>query len=269
MSEDTVNTAETTEQEQQEQTTAEPEAAEQPQPEASGPVTEQPPLREVKAEVSAMFKRRLAVPLTMDRMVEHVHDLARVTNSISALEGEADELARARKGVVGQIDGARERQSAIIRTLEKGEEQADVDCLTVKLFDTNTLRVIRQDTQEVIEERPLSYDERQALLFEGGEGDSGEQEEADGAEVVDADNPVPPPPAEHVEDDAPPVAAGPDLIAGDRQPCTKCKGAGGFIANGKGSGSVCKHCGGSGDEPVAELTTDEADALLHAIAAEG
>lgn len=237
---------------------------------------------QVVADVSAPFKRMLPVKLTMERMVEHIHDLTRVTNSIVALESEADELARARKGVVGQVDGARDQQAEIIRTLEKGEEFQPVECVTVKLFDTNTLRVIRQDTQELVEERALTADERQAMLFEptdtapddydddgnpinpctacAGKGEDGEgvclRCMGDGTEPSNAD-------------DAPPVDAS-QVIAEQAPKCTVCHGAGGFIAAGSASGPTCKHCGGSGDEPQpdADLTNDQTNALLAAITAE-
>ena len=102
--------------------------------------------------------------------------------SAEELQPQIDELKEARLKLA-MLDSAKKRASKAVKDHRDLIEEltanvcastitTEVECFERKVWENNTLEIVRADTGEVVEERAMTAEERQADLFdqESGEG---------------------------------------------------------------------------------------------------
>lgn len=90
--------------------------------------------------------------------------------AMSAAELEIEQLQMQRKGLNGQIAALREQRNKLAHVLDTQRETRPVQCHWEADYAAGTTHCIREDTGEVIEQRPLTADETQVdLTFDGDE----------------------------------------------------------------------------------------------------
>lgn len=110
-----------------------------------------------------METRNLPVELTKDEIRLRGEELARK-------HAEWDEVESARKAADKEAKGKLERIEAeskeLANNIRTGREYRDIEVREVKNTDTLTMDLVRVDTGEVVESRPLRADELQVGLFD-------------------------------------------------------------------------------------------------------
>lgn len=106
-------------------------------------------------------KRTLRVNLTDRERLDFGRRLALEQQSLAETEDRKVEVAAAIKA---EIEAHKSRINALSKTLNNGYDYRDVDCRLLLDFALNLVTVIRDDTCEVVEERPMTADERQREL---------------------------------------------------------------------------------------------------------
>ena len=97
--------------------------------------------------------------------------------SKSRLEGD---LKTVQSQFRSRITEASAEISGLAQKLNAGWEMQEVECRIVRDFDEGIVRFVSIETDEVVEERPMSIDERQMRL-----GDTDEETESKSEEAVD------------------------------------------------------------------------------------
>lgn len=124
--------------------------------------------------------RNLPVALDTDTLAERGQELAQLGVDIEA----AKEARKAEaKAAQDEINGMEERRRQLQKLVARGSEDRPVKCHRVGNWDANLIRYIRVDTGEVVEERAMEADERQASMFPN------EPDGAQGAQVDDGELP--------------------------------------------------------------------------------
>lgn len=109
-------------------------------------------------------KRRseASVELTEIEFHARAHRLAMIHDEISDEKGEQSKAKAAMKDRLSALEGERAKLSAIVRDRK---EVRTVDVLLEADFSEGLVREVRCDTNEIVNERPITPDERQVPLF--------------------------------------------------------------------------------------------------------
>lgn|SRR5512141_1129 len=109
--------------------------------------------------------RKLPCPLPEDDLIERAHQIGELDAKMEVLEekvqGHKDQI----KGLNTQIETYATEIREHARAVRSGCVERPVDIRTEISPGLQTTQVIREDTGEVIEERPSTPDERQGRLF--------------------------------------------------------------------------------------------------------
>jgi len=109
--------------------------------------------------------RRLPVKLTNEELLDRSKSLTTELDKKDALT--AKKKSEAEK-IAGDIALVEEGIQALRKALRDGEEERDVECHVHRDFDNHTVVTIRNDTGEIIEERPMTQAELQTSLLDRG-----------------------------------------------------------------------------------------------------
>ena len=83
---------------------------------------------------------------------------------VEELDKVEEEKKAVNDGFKAKIDTLKGQIRGAAHKINTGQEQRLIDCRVDKDFATNQVRVVRLDTQEVVEERALTPDERQQMM---------------------------------------------------------------------------------------------------------
>ena len=110
-----------------------------------------------------IIKEYLKCLLTDQEMKKEAESMANCFSKLSELEAT---LKSAKKQIESDMARVEAELGSSVEKYRSGFEMCNVDCRIDKDFQTNTARVIRLDTFEIIRERAMSSEERQQSLFE-------------------------------------------------------------------------------------------------------
>lgn len=113
--------------------------------------------------------RHLQVIFSQDVMGTMSKELAMSFNRRSQLELKLKEVTTQIKGEIAKADADISR---LATDVERGYTYRDVDCTLIYDFTSNLYSMVRNDTKEVVESRPLSDDEKQLELPVENTGDN-------------------------------------------------------------------------------------------------
>lgn len=112
--------------------------------------------------------RTVRVPLTDPEMEERGEALASLTVKLgeqdAALAGDGDNWKDAKKAHEAGIANTRREMAQLARQMEARAEEREVECLWYAAPQLGWKFLVRMDTDEAIEQRPLTDDERQTKL---------------------------------------------------------------------------------------------------------
>lgn len=106
-------------------------------------------------------ERELVVKLTEDQINEFSKELARLTTAQAGLE---EEKKTAVSSFKEKIDRCVMEMRSLARKISSRQDFRQVSCLWEFDYDTQTARLIRQDTFVEVERRKMSQDELQGEL---------------------------------------------------------------------------------------------------------
>jgi hypothetical protein len=86
-------------------------------------------------------------------------------DEMAAAEVEIEGLESQRKGLNGQIADLRERRRVLAHVIESGTEKRMVQCTWTADYGTGMTTCVRDDTGEVLAQRPLTAGDRQTNLL--------------------------------------------------------------------------------------------------------
>jgi hypothetical protein len=107
------------------------------------------------------FTRTLSVQLTRDELLERGATLAAVNQDIEREELTQADVKASMKATLASLQAQRARLAAVV---SRKAEPRDVVCLELKDFERGTYTIVRTDTGETIESRPLTEAEREQQL---------------------------------------------------------------------------------------------------------
>ena len=108
------------------------------------------------------FTKSLKVQLTNEEILLAAESLAKTLDELGALEDDKKSLAESFKAKITEAEARTTQYKAKVRDKY---EWRPVDCEEVMDSETGTVVATRLDTKEIIEERSMTYDERQGSLF--------------------------------------------------------------------------------------------------------
>jgi hypothetical protein len=111
------------------------------------------------------FTRALKVDLTEEEFRERSIHLARTLDKVEDLETEKKSVADRYKSRISELLSGLSSYRAAIRD---GWEMRDVECDEMMDYENGIVKIVRTDTLEVVDERPITDAERQ-LYLEGTE----------------------------------------------------------------------------------------------------
>jgi adenylosuccinate lyase len=111
--------------------------------------------------MGATIVRELECKLTPKEWKERARRLAQIPVERAELEEEAKTTAAKFKS---QIDDMKKDERRIAREVREGTCFRDVLCHELQNFDQNTVELVRDDTEDVVEQRAMSGAERQKEL---------------------------------------------------------------------------------------------------------
>lgn len=118
------------------------------------------------------YEEMLPVDMTDDERLAHGDALSLAHKTLDEIKSETTtEKARHKvemESLGDRLDEALGVAGKLARELRDRKLAKLVPCREEKVFATGTIRVVRQDTGEVVRERAMGRDERQADLFAGG-----------------------------------------------------------------------------------------------------
>jgi hypothetical protein len=118
------------------------------------------------------FEQELPVKATNEELLDAGRNLAGLHKEIAQVESEIERIkANAKADLViekGLLEDKMRRCQVNARIVNEGTIERLVQCREEKVFATGTVRVVRLDTLEIVSERALESDERQAALFPEG-----------------------------------------------------------------------------------------------------
>lgn len=112
-------------------------------------------------------ERSLTVKLTTEEQLQRGNELAAKIEEMQNIEMSAEEARGNFKAELKRVEG---EISRLKRTVLDGKEQRTVRCEWQLNFDHGIAELIRLDTFEVVQSRPLTDEERQGGLFTSAAG---------------------------------------------------------------------------------------------------
>jgi len=106
--------------------------------------------------------RLLWAPFAEDEVRHKYESLSNVTLQIDQHEEEKKNLTGS---LTARIKALKTEQKALARELHAGGEKRNVDCEVIRDLGRGLYVIMRKDTGEVIESRPLTAEERQGRMF--------------------------------------------------------------------------------------------------------
>jgi hypothetical protein len=110
-----------------------------------------------------IIKEFLKCPLTDAEMKKEAEKMAYSLSKRAELEADLKSFKKQLESEIAKVDA--ELTSAVTK-YQSGFEMRNVECRVDKDFETNTVQVIHLDTLEMIRERAMTGEERQATLFD-------------------------------------------------------------------------------------------------------
>lgn len=111
-------------------------------------------------------KKYLKYVFTEDEKKSMGNDLAEKFSRHDEAEARLKSVSTQIKSEIATIDA---QMSSIAEKMRSGYEYRDVECWIECLYDSGVIQIVRKDTGEVVEERPMTAEERQQKLPLGGE----------------------------------------------------------------------------------------------------
>lgn len=109
------------------------------------------------------FTKNLKVALTKDEVLSAAESLARTLDELNSLEDDKKSLTDSFKAKITEAEARATQFKAKVRDKY---EWRPVDCEETRDPTEGTVVVVRLDTNETIEDRKMTYDERQGQLFQ-------------------------------------------------------------------------------------------------------
>ena len=116
----------------------------------------------VKMNGHKELTRNLKWTLTQDEVRTYGVELARANASKDEAEERKKEVDAQLKA---EIESHSTRSLNLARKINNGYEYRDVKCLVEYDYDKNMVQIVRTDTQEIVETRAMTEDERQTSLL--------------------------------------------------------------------------------------------------------
>ena len=111
---------------------------------------------------SSVETRRLPVRLTRDEYDAKAQELTAKLMQVADLESDLAEMSKSMREKIKEENGNIKRLTTIVRSRQ---EDRDVECYEYRDSNRMIVQVIRQDTSEIVETRPMSASERQLVMF--------------------------------------------------------------------------------------------------------
>lgn len=108
-----------------------------------------------------MLTKKLPVQLSNDEIRLKGQDLSRKLQELEDVDEARKEAMRDYKDRIDALKGESRRLAHIVT---EGKEPREVPCETVRNDDNGTIELVRLDTVEVIDSRPMTPEERQRPL---------------------------------------------------------------------------------------------------------
>ncbi len=131
-----------------------------------------------------IIKELLKCPLSEGELKQLAEQMAQDLAQIS--QAEAD-LKSIRKRIEADISKCQSDLVSVVERYRSGFEMRLIECQIQKDFQTNTVRVVRLDTGEMIRERALTAEERQLMLDLEKKEETPAAEEKPEEDLPDAD----------------------------------------------------------------------------------
>jgi hypothetical protein len=128
------------------------------------------------------FLKRIETELSEEKIAERKDQLVTANKS---LFGKQAEKALALQGFNADLKGIRQSMRDLVGAIETGKDSEDVEVYEVTVEDRNVVRVLRVDNDALIEERPMTEEERQGELFGARGNDDGNESEDDDSDDSD------------------------------------------------------------------------------------
>jgi uncharacterized protein (UPF0335 family) len=109
------------------------------------------------------FTKTLKVSLTEAEILEFADQLARAVDNVTRLEEEKKTLVDSYKAKITEAEAATQKLTNLVRNKY---DFRPVDCEQTMDNNEGTSKTVRLDTGETIEDRKLTYEERQGKLWE-------------------------------------------------------------------------------------------------------
>jgi len=107
--------------------------------------------------------QRLKCLLTDAELLEKGEELARTLDEVVSLEDEKKAITEQFKSKITEL----ESRSSVLRSPVRNKyDFRPVDCIQTMDNNEGTSKTVRLDTGDIVEERKLTYDERQGNLFD-------------------------------------------------------------------------------------------------------
>jgi hypothetical protein len=87
-----------------------------------------------------------------------------MAQAVARLESLKDEFQQVKAGFKEKTSGAQKTIRACALKIRQGFEMRTLECRMERVFDSNAVRLYRQDTGELVEERAMTVEERQRSL---------------------------------------------------------------------------------------------------------
>lgn len=122
------------------------------------------------------LKRVMTVQLSDQEIVNAAREIAAQIRQLERLKFEKKANAKNYDGMIASVE---EEIGSLRDKITTGKWETEVTCAEVPNYDTREMLVIRTDTDEIIERRPMSAEEAQTDIceVEGAEGDQEQTQE--------------------------------------------------------------------------------------------
>ena len=131
-----------------------------------------------KQSVTTVETRKVKIPLDRDELRDVANGMASAQLEIERLK---DGASRAAKNYKNLITTQEELLAEYARKFRHGGTLEDAECSVTRDFEAGTIRVVRAETGETVEERAMTPEELQELPL----GDPVDSDDAEDADAVD------------------------------------------------------------------------------------
>ena len=131
-----------------------------------------------------MEERWLECDLTEEELLTYGHDNANQIRQRSNLEAEKKAY---NSRIKSEIDAATEQIEKLSDKISTRKEYREVECRVIEDYDNFNLKVVRQDTEDTILDRPMTKSEKSKVDDLFFEEEQDEQEESEVPEKVETE----------------------------------------------------------------------------------